>query len=210
MSVKIKLCGFKNLEDINFAFHAGIDYIGLNNITISKRFLTNDEIISLVTKLSLEYRAKIIVLLNHLDRQLLEKLKELGVEYIQSYLIEKEDQELFDMGFKVIKVFCVASKDDLDDIKKFDFSKYSYCLLDTKVEGSLGGTGRNFDWQLFIDLDLSMEVEMILAGGLNLQNVNQALATTKANFIDLASGVEDEAGHKSYASIQELARIVKA
>jgi phosphoribosylanthranilate isomerase len=209
MKVTVKLCGFNKLEDINFAINAGIDYIGLNNIAISKRFVTADEIITLLEKLSLENRLKIVVLLNYFNFDFLVKLKELGVKFIQSYLANDEDKELFSMGFKLIKVFSIASKEDIIEVKNFDFTNYSYCLLDTKIEGSMGGTGQTFNWQLYSELDLSLTIKMILAGGLNAENVRQALSETKASFIDLAGGVEEKTGQKSYALIKELIEQLK-
>ena len=209
MKVTVKLCGFNKLEDINFAINAGIDYIGLNNIAISKRFVTADEIITLLEKLSLENRLKIVVLLNYFNFDFLVKLKELGVKFIQSYLANDEDKELFSMGFKLIKVFSIASKEDIIEVKNFDFTNYSYCLLDTKIEGSMGGTGQTFNWQLYSELDLSLTIKMILAGGLNAEHVRQALSETKASFIDLAGGVEEKTGQKSYALIKELIEQLK-
>jgi phosphoribosylanthranilate isomerase len=209
MTVKVKLCGFKKIEDINFAFSQGVDFIGLNNIAVSPRFLNTDDILLLLNKIPLDYRSNIVVLLNHFELEFLKKLKAAGVLYIQSYLLEIEDAELFSLGFKVIKVFSISSAADVDEVKDFDFQNYSYCLLDTKVDGSLGGTGKTFNWQLFSEIGLCLNIDLILAGGLNPENIDKALNETKARFIDLAGGVEEKTGEKSYALIKELISAIK-
>lgn len=210
MTVKIKLCGFKKIEDISFALSNGIDYIGLNNIAISKRFLNSDEILSLIENLPLNKRSSIVVLINHLDTFFLQKLKTLGVEFIQSYLTAKDDLELYELGMKIIKVFSIASKTDFQEIFEAKLNLYSYLLIDTKVAGTLGGTGLSFDWNLFRDLQSQINLELILAGGLKTENVLEALNLSNASFIDLAGGVEEKSGQKSYSQIKELIRLVKA
>jgi phosphoribosylanthranilate isomerase len=210
MTVKIKLCGFKKIEDISFALSNGIDYIGLNNIAISKRFLNADEILSLVENLPLSKRSSIVVLINHLDLIFIEKLRALGVEFIQSYLNSKDDLELNELGLKIIKVFSVASKADFQEIFNAKLNLYSYLLIDTKVDGSLGGTGLSFDWNLFRDLQSQINLELILAGGLKSENILEALEISNASFIDLAGGIEEKSGQKSYSLIKELIRLVRA
>lgn len=212
---KIKLCGFKNIEDINFALSSGADYVGLNNISISKRFVTANEILNLVTALNLDQRIKIVVLINHFDEDFLWALRKLGVKLIQSYLSDENDKKLFELGFEVIKCFPVADNNDLAELLKTKFDDYAYLLLDTKSEG-LGGSGASFDWTLFAQAkaQLTTDIKLILAGGLNETNIKQAIETSGADFVDLASGVEvqsgENQGNKSYALIKKVVDITKA
>jgi phosphoribosylanthranilate isomerase len=63
-----------------------------------------------------------------------------------------------------------------------------YLLADAKVEGKLGGTGQRFDWSLVEPL--ARLRKLTLAGGLNAENVGQAIAQVKPFCVDVASGVE--------------------
>ncbi len=84
-------------------------------------------------------------------------------------------------------------------------------LLDTKVDGQLGGTGRTFDWgavgrqerQL---LDLR---PVILAGGLHPNNVSIAIATLRPDVVDVSSGVEASPGVKDHARMRAFADAVR-
>ena len=208
--MKLKLCGFKKIEDINFAFNAGVDFIGLNNISISKRYIHAGEILTLLSSLSEDRKAKIVPLLNYYDEDFVTELKTQAVVYIQSYLDDKDDRKLLDKGFKLIKPFQVANNDDLEEITKLDLSFYDYLLLDTKHEDALGGTGESFDWQLFTALKSCVDKELILAGGLHRSNIKEAIDKTSASFIDIASGVEDANANKSFSLIKEIVTLVKA
>jgi phosphoribosylanthranilate isomerase len=208
--VKIKLCGFKKIEDINFALNKGCDFVGLNNISISKRFLNSFRILELVEKLLPERRSQLVVLVNHYDEIFLLKLKELGVSFIQSYLKKEDDLLVKEQGFSIIKAFNISSEDDITYIKSFDLQIYDYILLDTKVEGQLGGTGKAFDWQLFKILKKEIDSDLILAGGLNIENICQAIKVTETSFVDLAGAVEDKGGNKSFELIQGFIEAARA
>ena len=83
-------------------------------------------------------------------------------------------------------------------------------LLDTSVAGRSGGTGRPFDWQKAAPLvkEISLEIPVILAGGLNPRNVAEAVEILRPSVVDVSSGVETAPGIKSPDLMTAFARSV--
>ena len=81
-------------------------------------------------------------------------------------------------------------------------------LIDSYVEGLMGGSGRNAPWELLRGFDPGVPV--ILAGGLTPQNVAEAIAIVRPWGVDVASGVEISPGVKDQAKMVEFARNVRS
>ncbi len=81
-------------------------------------------------------------------------------------------------------------------------------LLDSLEEGKLGGTGTVHDWNLSADLVRKVDVPVILAGGLNPENVAAAIKTVRPYAVDVSSGVETD-GAKDPEKIEAFLREVK-
>ncbi|MHB8158407.1 MAG: phosphoribosylanthranilate isomerase, partial [Desulfocucumaceae bacterium] len=124
-----------------------------------------------------------------------------GLDTIQLHGDESPD---FCKAFKlrVIKAFSVDSQASLDCIKLYNTDAY---LLDTSVPGMCGGTGKTFDWGLAANFNHG---PLILAGGLNAENVPEAISITRPYAVDISSGVETE-GRKDINKITEFVRRVK-
>ncbi|MBB6224008.1 phosphoribosylanthranilate isomerase [Rhizobium leguminosarum] len=107
-------------------------------------------------------------------------------------------------GLPVMKVFSVRTADDLKRVEAY-IGIADRFLFDAKApKGSElpGGNGISFDWSLLSWLDGS--IDYMLSGGLNKDNVADALVKTKARGIDVSSGVETAPGVKSVAMIDEF------
>jgi len=104
----------------------------------------------------------------------------------------------YDMPF--IKSVRVSSETDLKKISN-DFSKASALLLDSYSSNTYGGTGKPFDWSLAcVEIDLPV----ILAGGLNPDNVAEAISQVKPYAVDASSGVESAKGVKDIDKIKSF------
>ena len=88
-----------------------------------------------------------------------------------------------------------------------EFSSAAGLLLDSFEEDSYGGTGKSFDWNLIRD---NIDLPIILAGGLNKDNVISAIEKTQPYAIDISSGVETEKGIKDIEKTKEIIEIVKS
>ena len=106
-------------------------------------------------------------------------------------------------GFRVIKALRVASRDDLKAVEDYR-GVVSALLLDTKVPGEYGGTGRSFPWELATGIQ---GIPVILAGGLNLDNVAEAMEVARPWGVDVSSGVERTPGIKDH---ERMRRFVEA
>jgi phosphoribosylanthranilate isomerase len=109
-----------------------------------------------------------------------------GLDYIQYY--GDDEKRLFLAGFhpaQVIQTVRVATETDLSAIEK---SSAGFILLDTRVKGMAGGTGTTFDWSLAAKAKRYGRA-IILAGGLNPDNVEEALRVASPEAVDVSSGV---------------------
>ena len=105
---------------------------------------------------------------------------------------------------KVIKAFRVKNADSLKSIASYDVSGF---LLDSYNDGSKGGSGQVFDWNLA--LRVKKQGPVILAGGLNPYNVFTAIHRVKPYGVDVCSGVEKSPGIKDHEKIREFIKSVR-
>jgi phosphoribosylanthranilate isomerase len=80
--------------------------------------------------------------------------------------------------------------------------------LDTHVDGNLGGTGTTFDWEIAIAAKAYGRI--ILAGGLNPDNIGEAIQTVKPHAIDVNSGVESAPGKKDKNKLEQLFKVIRS
>lgn len=100
-------------------------------------------------------------------------------------------------GLKVIKAFHIATRIDVRASTAYRFSDYH--LFDTARKGTYGGTGEAFDWDLVANHHSA--IPFILAGGLNPDNVTQAIREVRPDAVDVASGVEKSPGIKDHGKL---------
>jgi phosphoribosylanthranilate isomerase len=100
---------------------------------------------------------------------------------------------------RAIKAFQVKDKESLKHMVHFHVSAL---LLDSYQEGLRGGTGRTFDWHLAVVAKTFGRV--ILAGGLNPDNVSEAVKLVQPYGVDVAGGVEKEKGIKDHAMMKKF------
>ena len=86
-----------------------------------------------------------------------------------------------------------------EEVEKYSSAKA--LLLDTYVEGLSGGTGKVFDWNM---IPRNLEKPIILAGGLNVNNVKDAIMRVNPYAVDVSGGVEAEKGKKDPSKIKEF------
>lgn len=108
-------------------------------------------------------------------------------------------------GLRVIKAFHIGNHADITRSSAYRFVDFQ--LFDTARKGSFGGTGETFDWDLLANYH--SEIPFLLAGGLNPENVTEAIRIVRPDAVDVASGVEASPGikdHGKLASFFEAAR----
>ncbi|PMP95632.1 MAG: N-(5'-phosphoribosyl)anthranilate isomerase, partial [Thermodesulfobacterium geofontis] len=188
--IKVKICGLKKKEDVEFLNNFPVDYMGFIMYPKSPRYVNNElkELLSLVKKAK-----KVVVFVNPSYEEVKNAL-DLGADFIQ--LHGEETPEFGEkIGFKkIIKAFRV--KENRIDFKELSFWKNAYAiLLDTYVKGILGGTGKTFNWDIAKRI-VSSGYKVFLAGGIDPDNVLNAIKEVSPYAIDIASGVELYPGKK--------------
>lgn len=200
--VKVKICGITNLIDAKNALSLGADFIGFNNIESSPRFLTVEQIKQILLDLNEGEKQKaVFVSSDALVDNITEICSGLNIKNIQPYgeYKPKDLRSLSLLGYQIFKPLQVASQEDLKDLPSFeDF--VNVAILDAKSASEpdkLGGTGELFDWSIFKAAKDLTGMNLALAGGLNPDNISEAVKETNPYMVDIASGLEDRPGLKS-------------
>ena len=133
--------------------------------------------------------------------------EETGLDFIQLYGGD-ERRFLEESGLdplRLIRAVSIGSEADLDAASE---TVAGTILLDTKVEGKAGGTGKTFDWGIAARA-ASFGKPVILSGGLNPENVEKAVEAASVQAVDVSSGVESAPGRKDPVKVRELIRRAK-
>ena len=201
---KVKICGFTNAENARQAALAGVDAVGLVFYDKSPRHVTIEAAREIVAALP-PFVNRVGLFVNANPSLIDEVLCEVALDTLQFHGDETVNEcMLYDMPF--IKSIGVSSKTDLKKISN-DFSKASALLLDSYSSNNYGGTGKPFDWSLAcVEIDLPV----ILAGGLNPDNVAEAINQVKPFAVDASSGVESAKGVKDIDKIKSFISSVRS
>ncbi len=198
--MKIKICGITNRDDAMDAVNLGVDAIGFIFYEQSPRYISPD----IVEEISLFLPPFVLlvgVFVNH-DKPYIDAV----VHRCRLDLIQLHGDEPPEfcrtMRRRVIKAFKISDCNDVDQIAAYQ-SSVSAVLLDTKVSGMEGGTGKVFDWGLAIKAK-EFDIPLILAGGINSNNINKAVKLVNPYAVDLSSSVEDIPGKKDYNKMQDI------
>jgi phosphoribosylanthranilate isomerase len=177
-----KICGLTSPGDAEHAARSGASAIGLNFVHGSKRCVTLEQARPIVEAVrgSIELVA---VVANPTDLEIKELL-ELGIDWLQLHGEEPAARvsRLLPHAFKAVAI------EDAADARRAASFPGERLLVDTKVSGTSGGTGKVFDWQLVTEL--ARQRQLILAGGLTPKNVATAVRVLAPWGVDTASGVE--------------------
>lgn len=205
---KVKICGITNLEDARFASGALVDYLGFIFTEKSKRYIDPEKAGAIINWV--EGPEKVGVFMNQPldDVNLLAKFS--GIDYVQLHGQETVEycQLIEKPIIKVVHVSETSSREELE-MKVALYSEVAeFLLFDTQNNGEYGGTGKTFDWSLL--KDIAGEKPFFLAGGLNPDNVYEAIDLVQPYAVDVNSGVEEEPGLKDFEKIERLMANLKS
>lgn len=202
--MNVKICGVKTLEIAEEVISAGASHIGFVLFAKSPRNISPRTAAEIANKISGRIKT-VIVTVNPTDELIAETLLYFKPDYIQLHGHEtpartKEIMEKFDL--KIIKGISVKNKSDLQEAEKYK-NLVEYILFDSKppLKSKIpGGNALAFDWTILENF--SPNYKWILSGGLDQANIREAIKITKANFVDVSSGVESEPGVKDVRYIK--------
>ena len=209
---RVKICGLSEPITMKVALDAGADMVGLVFFAKSPRNVSVEQAASLANMA--RGKASIVALVVDADDKLLELIsKRVKPDFFQAHGNETPQRVLEISrltGVKVIKAVKVKDAGDVALAAGFH-GKAAMVLFDAKAPESLigalpGGNGNAFDWTL---LEKSSGAFM-LSGGLNPENVAEAIRVTGAPIVDVSSGVESSPGIKDAALIRKFIERAKA
>ena len=193
---RIKICGFTNADNAREAAFAGVDAIGLVFYEKSPRNVDINSAREIVAALP-PFVNRVGLFVNANPSFIDEVLCEVPLDTLQFHGDEEAiDCTQYQMPFiKSVRVSLDTNVAQIAD----DFSQASGLLLDSYNSHTYGGTGEVFDWSLAC---VEIELPIILAGGLNSDNVAEAIKQVRPYAVDASSGVESEPGVKDVDKIR--------
>lgn len=199
-SMRIKICGITSVKQALEVAKAGADAIGLVFYKNSPRCVSVSVAQAIVDQLP-PFVSSVGLFVNHTEEEVRETIKQVPLDYLQFHGDESPE---FCAQFNHPFIKAIRVKEGVDLVQyAVNFSKAKALLLDAYLDGVPGGTGKTFDWQL---IPSGLSKPIILSGGLNVDNVQQAIKAVNPWAVDVSSGVEHSPGikdiHKCQAFIQ--------
>ena len=209
MKTLIKICGLSSAASIGAAAKAGADYFGLVHFEKSPRHVTLEQAAAL--KQSAPESLKTVLLLVNADP----KATGRAIDIVRPDVIQfhgSETPEWIKMvreqsGIEVWKALGLRDKATLAKSSRFEGAA-DRLLFDAPAKALPGGTGTTFDWSLLAGH--GHRIPWGLAGGLDPQNVAEAMKTTVAPLVDVSSGVESAPGVKDVDKIAAFCQAVRS
>lgn len=206
MKPDIKICGLKTSEAVEKAVARGASHIGFIFFEKSPRNIEPD----IAGKLAdaVRGRAKIVAVTVNADNDDLDEIIALlKPDILQLHGTETPERVLnvkAIYGLPVMKALSIREADDLIRVEPYIgiADRFVFDAKPPKGSDLPGGNGVSFDWSLLAGLDA--DIDYMLSGGLNKDNVAEALSRTGARGIDLSSGVESAPGVKDLGLIDAL------
>jgi phosphoribosylanthranilate isomerase len=205
--VKVKVCGITSLADAEKALEYGADALGFNFYAPSPRYLAPEKARAIMQQLPAG-AWNVALFVNETKERIRQVLAagampdgRSGYKSIQFHGEEGPD-DCRGWGLGVIKAFRLKDKQSLENIHKFPADYY---LLDSWSAG-YGGSGASFPWEWLDGFDTG---KIILSGGLNLDNVADAIRRLHPYGVDVCSGVEARPGVKDHEKIKHFISAAK-
>jgi phosphoribosylanthranilate isomerase len=201
----IKICGITNLDDALAAVDAGVDALGFNFYKPSPRYVTPETARAIIAELP-ESILTVGVFVNEESPQSVKDLaRDANVKAIQLHGDESPDycQQL--AGHFVIKALSAGPDFDPQQASAYNVESI---LLDTKDAALRGGTGRVFDWSLALEVSRAVP-KLFLAGGLDVQNIEQAIVFVDPYGVDACSKLEERPGKKNHDRMRAFVKTVR-
>jgi phosphoribosylanthranilate isomerase len=212
MTLLVKICGLSTLDTLDVALDAGADMVGFMFFAQSPRNLSLHAARELGTLV--KGRAEMVAVTVDADDAMLANI----VDVLQPDMLQLHGKETparvsaiaQRFGLPVMKALAIETKADLVAIQPY-LKVADRLLFDARPPRDAtrpGGLGKPFDWHLLEGLDLS--IPFMLSGGLDPQNVAEAIRITRAGAVDVSSGVESAPGVKDPDKIRAFIQAARA
>lgn len=192
---RVKICGITRQQDALEAIGAGADALGFVFYAPSPRAVLPTQV-QAITAMLPPFVSKVGLFVNASAKEVREAIVTAGLDCLQFHGDESAD---YCAQFNLPYYKAIRVKPGVNLIQcELDFASATALLLDTYSEKAVGGTGEAFDWSV---IPGGMQKPLVLAGGLNPENVTQAMHQVHPYALDVSGGVEAEKGIKSAQKI---------
>ena len=203
--VRTKVCGITNEADALKAARLGAWALGFIFYKKSPRFVSPFKVKKIIEALP-PFVTPVGVFVNHNLGAMRDIINHCGLRAVQLHGDEDHHfcHRLRRYNVKIIKAFHVGANFDPKAVEPFKVDAY---LFDTADKDMYGGTGKIFDWTLLQPMK-SLNVPLILSGGLNNQNVIEPVNGLKPYAVDVNSCVEESPGKKDAKKMKDFIDVV--
>ena len=206
--VRVKICGITNEADALAAIKADADALGFNLVRQSKRYIDIQAAAGWIDKLPKEI-CKVAVLVNPSWDEAFRISQLSFIDALQLHGNESPEfcRRLAEAGIRFAKALPVEDSKSLLDVPGFSTDTI---ILDSASGREFGGTGKVFQWNLarqFVETRPNLNV--ILAGGLNPENIAEAVRDVRPAGVDVSSGVEISPGRKDHRLIKAVVQAAR-
>jgi len=203
--VKVKVCGITNQEDASMAVSCGAHALGFI-FAPSPRAVSPEKARAIIRGIS-PFVKTVGVFVNERPDTILEVCRFCGLDIIQLHGDESPDLCEALMPHAV-KAFHVRDESSLQALESYRDRVRAF-LLDSYCAEKRGGTGKSFNWDLARKAK-EKGIPVILSGGLNPSNIQEAIITVGPHAVDINSGVEESPGKKSAPLMKRLMELIES
>lgn len=203
--IRVKVCGLTSLVDAEFADKCGADYLGFILYPKSPRHISLAQYRAMSARLPDRRRVAVSV---EPSADELTAMRDAGFDYFQIHFRAETPEEKLAEWSRIAgeKHLWLAPKLPPEtEVSAATLARARFILLDTFHAETFGGSGRTGDWTKFARHRAAHPKHFwILAGGLNPENIGEALRQSGAKFVDVNSGVESAPGVKDHAKLKRF------
>jgi phosphoribosylanthranilate isomerase len=205
--VAVKVCGITSADDAQAAVAAGADAIGFVFWPKSPRAVDASTARAIAARVP-PFVLRVGVFVDAPTEEMRGIADEVGLDMVQLHGNEPPEA-VAHAPRRAVKAVRVGAGFRPEDALRYDGAAAGL-LLDTRVDGEdlPGGTGRTFDWSLVRRVREGTSF-LVLAGGLNPDNVADAIAAVRPDAVDVSSGVESSPGRKDPAKVRAFVEAVR-
>jgi len=199
MRARVKICGITNLDDALASVDAGADALGFVFYKPSPRYIEPNLAAQIIKKLP-AFVTSVALFVNE-TRDEIERIA--GLTQIDLLQFHGDESPAFCQEFSRPCIRALRVNNEMDLVSEVEAyaGVVKGVLLDTYVAGVPGGTGAQFDWSLIPD---SLACNIILAGGLDPDNIADAVLRVRPYAVDVSGGVEKAKGLKDISKVRQF------
>ena len=202
-SPKVKICGISNIEILKTLISLDLDFIGFIFYSKSPRYV-DTKFLQSIEDIDFKDSRPVCVYVNA-DEDYIYEMSSYFNNPIVQFHGDEENNFCESFGLDYWKAIRVKDKEDLETISLYNSAQA--ILLENHKEGSYGGTGESFNWTILKDIE-NDDQNFVLSGGINSQNVDNALKTNSW-CLDLNSGVESQEGIKNIELVKDILKTIE-